>query len=167
MVYLAWLALNVALSIGCLWVLARTLRLVRQRQGLGAAVLLGLVLLACGGRSGSSAEVPPSAPTKKVYEGAATVAKTAQVVTIDHQPTYTAQPYLLKGQAPGDTVGSVQVVPTLVGFYGGQQHQWLGGDYALANHQLRYHTYALVTWKLLGIKVYTQLREYRGVVAVG
>lgn len=164
MLSLTLLVLDVALTIGGLLVLLRTVRLVRQHQGLGAAVLLCLVLLACGGHS-SGEGPPPPAPTRRVYEAAATVTKTFQTVDIDRQPTYTIQLFLLKGQARGDTATSVQVRPVLQGFYSGSR-RWLGGDYALANHQLHYHVYTQVTWKLLGFNIYTQLQEYQGVAAV-
>ena len=92
--------------------------------------------------------------------------ESSQTVVIDKQLTYSLQLYLLKGQAPGDSVVSIQVVPLAVGFITGQSRKWLTGNYSLANHQLRYQVDALVTWKLLGSTIYTQTQQYKGVAAL-
>ncbi|MVN75597.1 hypothetical protein GO988_04590 [Hymenobacter sp. HMF4947] len=165
MVYLVWSLLNIGLGLGLLYLVVRTVGLVRQQRGLGTAVLLSLGLLALCHRP-SAADKPAGHAATLVPGPAAGLAPGNYWVSLDKQLAYHLQLEVSASQAAADTSLQVRATPVFSGLSGGQDWHWLPGVYQVQGQQLSYDIPALLEWKILGLTLYTQFRQYHGRAAL-
>ena len=171
MLYLLWCILNIGLSFGLLYLTLRLLGLLRQRTGLGIAVLVCLGLLAMCRREPAAQHAP--APAAQVAFGSAAALSTAHFyeVGLDSQAVYHLGLLVNNGRpvgAAGDTTGRsvARISPIFSGWTAGQRWRWLPGTYQLNGLQLRYNLAVELDWNLLGVPVYTEFRKYCGVAVL-
>lgn len=171
LLYLFWCVLNISLGVGLLYLTLRLLGLLRQRQGLGIAVLVCLGLLAMCRREPADQKSP--APAAQVAFGSAAALSTAHFyeVSLDSQSLYHLG-LLVSNDRPvgtaGDTTGRsvARISPVFSGWTAGQRWRWLPGTYQLNGLQLRYDVAVELDWNLLGVPVYTEFRKYCGVAVL-
>ncbi|UOQ98404.1 hypothetical protein MUN81_02700 [Hymenobacter sp. 5317J-9] len=161
MLNLLWSALNVVLLGFIFYILYRAARLVKQHMGNGALLGFVLALFVIGGRSADASSEAPRNLLAQPPQAPIGNASSQQEIALGGSNTLTL---LSSYRSNNGHLEPLSLYTTVSGIVLGHRWKPIGGMLHEQGSRMQYEVTMQHEWRLLGMQVYGQIEEFRGVM---
>ncbi|MBJ6108849.1 hypothetical protein JAO73_07510 [Hymenobacter sp. BT523] len=161
MLNLLWSALNAVLLVLVFYSLYRAAKLVKQHLGTGALLGFLLALFIIGGRSADASSEAPRNLLARPAQPPLGNASSQQQIALGGSNTLTL---LCSYRSNNGHLEPLSLYATVSGIVLGHRWKPIGGMLHEQGSRMQYEVTMQHEWRLLGMQVYGQIEEFRGVM---